>query len=113
MGAVTPKNQPRQLPGMYLLGVPEQDHVSVPPVVEEGESTTVTAAPTDVASEVPVIVTTPEVSPTSAVAILPTAAIEHPDVRLVKALFDWKDSVTHVRAPLAAVMSSDTLARTV
>lgn len=69
------EDQPRQVPGRYLMGVPEQVQVSAPAdaVLMVGVSVTVTAWPT--ALELPITVTTPLASMV-AVWTLPTGAIE-------------------------------------
>ena len=88
---------------MYLAGVPEQDQVSAPIDVFAVEVLTV----------LPVTMTI-SVSATSAVAILPTTAMVMPvpmEAVLVGSL--WNFSKIDLRAPEAAKISSDTLARMV
>ena len=99
---------------MYLAGVPAQDQVSVPVVVfAVGVTVRVTAWPVEVLAVLPLTTTMP-VSATLAVAILPTTAMVTPvpmDAVLVGSV--WNFSEIAVRAPEAARISSDTLARTV
>lgn len=98
------------------MGLPEQAHVKEPPVAVAGVRVTVTAAPTllEADPDVPVTVTTPAVD-TVAPETRPTALIEQsaPTVVGIVPLADCVASVMQVRAPLAANISSETLARTV
>src|SRR5207253_10910896 len=105
--------QPRQEPGRYLIGAPEQAQVSVL-FVAVGVSVTVTAAPTELAAVEPVTVTIPPVE-TVAPVTLPAEATEQSAATVVGMLppADCAASVMQVRAPLAVSISSETFARTV
>lgn len=109
-----PRNQPRQEDGTYFVGAPLQTQINVP---LEGVPTSETVTVDGPMDATPV---TPMMALLVAVVIsdeetLPIGAIEQSVATVETKLLPapWKDSVTQVRAPLAARINSETLARTV